>query len=271
MNLDFGKAITYVTREPNYIVKILIGGGIIFLGFLFSTIISIVGGVGTIFSASTTGTVSTGGALISLMSSLVATIIGAIATIPILGYGVQVMRNLIGGAQAVTPEWNDFGQLAADGAKAWVCWAAVLLPGYLLSFLGRLPATFAPTNTGLSFITLCTSCLALPLFFLSSMVLPIVMARYATTGDIRQTLNVSAIMATLQANPSTYALLALGTFGIYLVATIIGAVACLIGIPFAIFFAYLVAFHLYGQAHVAAQGGTLQPNYGNAPYGQRPF
>lgn len=266
MNLDFGKAISYVPQEPNYIVKILIGGGILFAGFVISAIISIIGGVGAAFTASSSTTVSTGAAMVSLTLSLVATLIGALATIPILGYGVQVMRNLIAGYQTVTPEWNNFGQLAADGAKAWVCWVAVLLPGYLLSFVGQI------TNAvGVGLIGICASCLALPLYFLAGMVQPIVMARYATTGDIGQTLNISAIMATLQANPGTYALLALGSFGIYLAATIIGAVACLIGIPFAIFFAYLVTFHLYGQAHLASQGGSLQPNYGNTPYGQRPF
>ena len=271
MNLDFGKAFTYVTQEPNYIVKILIGGGILFVGFLISTIIGIVGGIGAIFTASSSATVSAGASVVSLVLSLVSTAIAAAALIPILGYGVQVMRNVIAGYPSVTPEWNDFGQLAADGAKAWVCWIAVLLPGYLLSFLGRFPAALAPNSAAVGLVSLCTSCLALPLFFLAAMVQPIVMARYASTGNIGQTLDVAAIRATVQANPGMYALLALATFGIYLAGGIIGAVACLIGIPFAIFFAYLVIFHLYAQAHVSSQGGSLQPNYGNTPYGQRPF
>jgi hypothetical protein len=179
---------------------------------------------------------------------------------------------VIAGYPTVTPEWNNFGQLATDGARAWVCWIAVLLPAYVLSFVGRFPAALAPSSAAVGLVALCTTCLALPLFFLAFMVQPIVMARYAATGSIGQTLNVSEIMATLRSNVGLYALLAVGTLGIYLAAGVIGAVACLIGIPFAIFFAYLAIFHLYAQAHVASQGGSLQPNYGGAPYGgQRPF
>ena len=34
MNLDIGKAFTYVTEDPKWVSKVLIGGGLIIAGFL---------------------------------------------------------------------------------------------------------------------------------------------------------------------------------------------------------------------------------------------
>jgi hypothetical protein len=269
MGLNFEQAISYLWREPNYIVKILIGGGIILVGFLVNVMIGLVGGAGSLFAS--VGVGSTGGAsAISFAAGLAGTVVSALFLIPILGYGVQVMRNVMNGYQAVTPEWSDFSQLATDGAKAWVCYAVLFLPAFLLSQFGSL---LGVVNSSAGLIGACASCLALPLGFLALVLMPAVFGRYAATGDIAQSLNFSAVFATVQQNPGLYLLLAVVQIGIFIAGAIVGAIACLIGIPFAFFIAYLVQFHLYGQAQLIAQGGTSQPAYGaNTPYGgPRPF
>jgi hypothetical protein len=52
MSIDIGRALTYVRDDPNFLVKILIGGALVFGGFIVSAVISLIfgliGGGGTI-------------------------------------------------------------------------------------------------------------------------------------------------------------------------------------------------------------------------------
>jgi hypothetical protein len=226
----------------------------------------------TILAFSTGGSTAatTGASLLSYFLGIISTIITSLIFIPISGYAVQVTSNVINGQQQPLPEWNDFGQFLTDGAKLWVCTFALSVPGYVILYGSQLPAAAAPLNTSLGLVTLCGACLAIPLLILAGVLNPIVFGRYATTRDIRQTLDVAAIFATLRANVGMYLLIAVALFGIALGAIFLSAFTCFIGLPFAIFFVMLVSAHLSGQAHVISQGGTMQPAYGS-PYGGPPY
>jgi len=274
VNLDFGRAFTYVTQEANYIVKILIGGGILFAGFAVSLLLELVFSI--IIAGRAFGTfgggyyfLTTGESVGLYLLSIVVALITAIIFIPILGYQVQVMRNTITGQQPTLPEWSDFSQFFTDGVKLWVCMLVVSLPLIVINFGSRLPAAFSPYSTSLGLFSLCGACLALPLSFLVALIAPIIYGRYAATRDIAQTLNFSAIFATLQANLSMYLILAVAQFGIAIVAGIVSAFTCFLGLPFIAFYIGLVGAHLYGQAHLIAHGGA-QPAYGS-PYGGPPY
>jgi hypothetical protein len=270
MSVDFGKAINFVTQEPNWVVKVLIGGLITFLGLAVIITLSIIGGIGSILSTGGSGTVTSGAAATSFILSIVASVIGAIIFLPINGYMVSVTRNVINGQTPTTPDWSNFGNLTIDGAKVWVCTFVVTLPGLLLSYGGRIPTLISPASTSAALISTCGSCLSLPLFFFSGMIAAIVIARYATTGDIGRTLNFSEIFATLRANLGMYALITIALVGLAIPAVILGFITCGIGLPFLTFFLILVSGHLYGQAHLISQGGTMQPAYGT-PYGGDPY
>jgi len=276
MNLDIGRAITYVRDDPNFLVKILIGGGLVFGGFFISAaisaIFSIVTGGGAFAAYSFGGTsaaVSSGVSLVAFFLNIISTIITSLVFIPIIGYGVQVVRNVITGQQPTLPEWSDFGLFFTDGAKMWVCSLALTAPAYIVLYGSRLPSAAAPTATGLGLVAGCGACLALPLFLLAGLLTPIVTGRYATTRDIAQTLNVSAILETLRANIGMYFMYVLVMFGLGLAGVFVSAFTCFIGLPFAFFFLSLVSAHLSGQAHVISQGGSMQPAYGS-PYGNPP-
>jgi Protein of unknown function (DUF4013) len=276
VNLAFGRAFTYVTQEANYIVKILIGGGIIFAGFAVSLLLELVFSIiiagrafGT-FGGSRFYILTTGESVGLYLLSIIVALIAAIIFIPIVGYQVQVMRNTITGQQPTLPEWADFSQFFTDGVKLWLCMLVVSLPLIVINFGSRLPAAFSPYSTSLGLFSLCGACLALPLSFLVALIAPIVYGRYAATRDIAQTLNFSAIFATLQANLSMYLILGVAQFGIAIVAGIVSAFTCFLGLPFIAFYIGLVGAHLYGQAHLIAQGGTAPPAY-NAPYGGPPY
>jgi hypothetical protein len=287
MNVDIGRAITFPTQDPNWVVKFLIGGAITFAALLVSVIISVIfgiigggSGLALAFSVGSDSTAaSSGSSLIAYFLNIISTVITSLIFIPASGYAVQVTRNVISGQEPTLPAWDNFGQFITDGAKLWVCTFAASLPAYLLLWGGQLPSAAAPLNTSLGFVALCGTCLALPLFLLAGLVTPIIYGRYATTHDIRQTLDVGAILSTLRANLGMYFLIAIATFGIALGAILLSAFTCFLGLPFALFFIVLVSAHLAGQAHVIAQGGAMQqPAYGTpygggpGPYGgQRPF
>jgi hypothetical protein len=282
MSLDIGRAITFVSQEANTVVKILIGGALVFLGFSISIgislVFSLIGG-GSAFAlamAGDTATASTGASLITYFLGLVAAFIGSAALIPVSGYAVQVTRNVITGQPNLLPDWSNFGEFVTEGAKLWVCTFIVSLPAGIVYYGSQFPAAAAPSNTSLGFVTLCGACLAFPLLILSGLLSPIVYGRYAMTRDIRQTLNFSEMFATLRANLGTYFLILVALIGLLLAGVFLSAFTCFIALPFAFFFWMLISAHLAGQAHLISQGGAVQPAYGSpygtSPYGeQRPF
>ena len=88
--MDVGRAFTYVTEDPAWVKKLLIGGCIL----LASTILSIV-------------------------------IIGLVGFCLLLGYYVEVIRRVNAGVPSPLPDWDDLGSyisrgfVAAVGAIVW--------------------------------------------------------------------------------------------------------------------------------------------------------
>ncbi len=76
--MDIGRAFTFVGDDPKWVQKLLIGGGLFLLGYLTSIIL-----------------------------------IGIPIFLIVLGYLVQVTRNVIGGQDRPLPEWNDWGACCA--------------------------------------------------------------------------------------------------------------------------------------------------------------
>jgi hypothetical protein len=239
MNLDIGKAFTFATEDPKWITKILIGGGLILAGVI--------------------------------------TLIGWIFTGPVvLGYLVQLTRNVIAGNPQPLPEWDNWGERWVDGFKSWVVSIVYALPIIVVYAVFQLPALVlnatsqngaTAAGTGLSLIG---SCLNFFLGIAVAMIMPIAIARYASTSDIGSGLQFGAVFATLRQNIGMYVIIALlSSFGIGLLASL-GLILCFVGVFFTAFYGTLVQYHLYGQAHRISQGAQ-SGGYGQ-PYGQaQPF
>jgi hypothetical protein len=241
MNLDIGKAFTFVGEDPNWLRKVGIGGAMVLAAYIaFFTIIG-----------------------------------GFVVYAIILGYMIVFLRNVMAGHPQPLPEWDDWGNRMADGFKAMVVtivyglpaivvYAIFILPSILLSITG---------NRGAGALGGGLFCLGFVLFIftvlLSSLLMPIGLSRYAATGNLGEAFKVGEVIATFRQNLGQYVIIALiAAFAVPFVASI-GAIACGVGALFTGFYAYLVLFHLYGQAHRVAQGG-MQPNYGS-PYGGPPY
>lgn len=233
--MDIGKAFTFVADDPRWVNKVLIGGGLVFLGLLAS--LTLIGGV----------------------------IVFAI----VFGYLVGLARNVIAGQERPLPEWADWGVLLRDGCKLFVVWLVLALPFILLGLLVFIPgialsASGDPDTAELGGVVAAGGyCLTFPLSMAVNFVLPLATGRYAATRSIGESLRLGELWAVLRGNGGTYLLVFLLTFFATSLVAYLGLLACGIGLPFTVFYAYLVNHHLYGQAYRGAMG--TPPGYGQPP------
>lgn len=245
MNLDIGRAFTFVSEDPNGVKKVLLGGAAViaaFIGFFFFIIPGL----------------------------LVAAIIS--------GYLVLFCRNVINGDQYPLPEWTDFGTKMSEGFKAIVVSIVYALPLIAVSIIFAVPQAIANSSgndgaaaAGLG-ISLLGNCLSFLLQIATAVVIPAAIGRFAASGgNIGAALQFGEVFATVRQNLGTYVVIALMTTFVGGLIAGLGIIACGIGIAFTSFYAQVMGYHLYGQAHRNTQGASMQSGYGN-PYGQqRPF
>jgi hypothetical protein len=241
MNLDIGKAFTFPMEDQRWVAKLAIGGGLLLAGFI--------------------------------------TLIGWIFTVPVvLGYLVNLTRNVINGHPQPLPEWDNWGERWIEGFKAGVVAFVYYLPFGIVAFIFGIPGGVlqASSNSGLAALGATLSlavnvCIAPLLGFLLAIILPVVIARYAVAGNMGDAFKFGEIVATVRQNIGTYFIVALLSTIVAWVLGGIGLIACLVGAFFTTFYAYLMTYHLYGQAYRNTQGATF--GYSQPPmYGEpRPF
>lgn len=241
-DMDIGKAFTYAFEDPRWVQKVLIGAGLVFVAFLTSIIL-----------------------------------VGIVLWIIVLGYLVQLARNVIANEQYPLPEWDDWGGFLTEGAKALVVAIVILLPLIVLELLNVIVSVAgsvasstsssggSAAGLGLGGFGLCLTCLAILLGLACNLALPVAIGRYAATRNIAATLRFNELWAMFRANIGTYLIVWLLSIVTGLIGGI-GFIACGIGVFFTAFYSYLVNFHLYGQAYRKAQGtapsyGQPQPGY----------
>lgn len=220
--MDIGKSFTFVFDDDQWITKILIGAGILLLGFLFSWLL-----------------------LIPLI--LAFAVLG--------GYMVEITRRVIRGDANQLPEWDNWGNLLADGIKVIIIGIVYALPALVISLCIGLPAgILADEAEGLSaFLSLVSSCLNILWSILISILLPAAIAFYAARNDLSAAFRFGEVIAFVRKFLSTYLI----TFVMSWVASLIGglgSVVCGVGALVTLPYSYMVMGHLYGQAYAASQG-----------------
>lgn len=240
MNLDIGKAFTFVTEDQKWVAKLAIGGGLLLAGFI--------------------------------------TLIGWVFTVPVvLGYLVHLARNVIAGNPQPMPEWDNWGERWIIGFKSWVISLVYALPAVIVSLLFTVPSSILSnsSNNGAAaaggLIGLVGSCLNFLLSIVVAIILPAAIGRFAATGNLAEGFKFAEVFATVRQNIGMYVIIALFSTIVASILTGIGLIVCLIGAAFTGFYAYLMSYHLYGQAYRSTQGTSI--GYGQPPlYGEpRPF
>ncbi|MGB3715465.1 MAG: DUF4013 domain-containing protein [Candidatus Promineifilaceae bacterium] len=154
--MEIGKAFTFITSEDNWIKKIGIG------------------------------------AVVALFSGL----IPIIPTMLIMGYGIQVGKNVLRGDEHPLPEWEEWGQLFMDGAVVWIVTFIYALPlmilGLCMTFLWLPVITEAADSgefvfggiSGVATGGIAVLCCLLFLYFLVFIALvPAIYVQYIRTGE----------------------------------------------------------------------------------------
>lgn len=211
MNIE--RAITFVTDDPDWIKKILIGG------------------------------------LISLIP---------IVNFAMIGYVVELMRRVAEDHAEPLPDWGeDFGMYFTDGLKVFVgiliyeLPVFVLLGCYLIAMfaLGGFDENLnAQSGEGL-FVggMFAFQCLMFIYALLMGIVMPAATIQFAKHGTIGSMLQFGEIFRLIRANLTDYIIMLVVYVGVAYVIAPLGIIACLVGVIFTSWWAYLVFGHLMGQ------------------------
>ena len=218
--MDIGRSFTYITEDQEWVRKLLIGALI--------TLIPVVG----MFYA--------------------------------FGYMIEIIRNTIQGREIPLPDpMEEFGGKIAKGLMMWVISFIYALPIIVLVFCSQtgavLPAVAQDMDVEILSIIMfsfmgCFGCLTLLYGIFMSLITPYAFAMYAESGQFGDAFKFAKIFDMLKKNlgPTFIALLIIWL--VSFVASLVGTIACGIGLIFAIFYAQMVMGFLYGSLYKQARG-----------------
>jgi hypothetical protein len=214
--MDFGKAFTFTFDDPDWIKKVLIGGVV--------TLVPIVN-----FAAT--------------------------------GYSLEVTKRVINGEPRLLPEWDDFGGKFVKGLLVFVIGFVYALPILLLVCLMQggmmlLGGAAGSSRSGsdaaggaIGILSACFGCLIFLYSLFLGLVLPAAIGNYAARGELGAAFRFADIASLVQKNIGAYLMVLLIEIAGGLVASLIGSIACGIGLIFTAFWAMLVNGHATGQAY----------------------
>jgi len=197
---------------------------------------------------------------LALASVLCLTVIGVI---PVLGWGLEVIKRVIKEDPEPLPNWSEFGQYFVKGLLVLLVGFVYSLPVILVgscnagagALLGNTGEDFATPLIWI--LTSCLSCLYVLYGLGVSLVLPAALGHYAASGQFGSVFKLGEIFRIVKNNLGNYGLVFLGMLLSYIIAPL-GTVACGIGVAVTTAYAILFNSHLMGQAYrIAVPGGEL--------------
>jgi hypothetical protein len=229
--MNYGRAFTYVTEDPQWIQKVGIAALIL--------------------------------------------IIPILGQIIVLGWALEVTRHIINGEPEVLPDWNNFGDFLGKGFQAFVIAFAYSLPVVLVSscFQGLNSVLLNSNNdqaqaigTAIGVVGICVSCISILYDIALGLVLPAALGNFAATGQLSSGFRFNEVFGLVRSAPGPYVIVFLLSIVTSLIS-LIGLVACVIGVLVTAAYAVTVNAHLWGQAYKAAKSmsGSLPPMAPAAP------
>jgi len=222
--MDFGKAFTFMFEDPNWLSKLGIGTLVILVGMILSPVL-----------------------------------IGLVAVFIVMGYGLDVVRNVLDGKQYPLPEWEDWSGFLVRGFKvfgAFLIWSLPFIVAMLPLGIGSAMASSeseAANIIGGLFIA-CGACLSVLYGLFLLLISPAIYIRLARSDRFDAAFDVGKLWAITRdnlANVIVAILLIIVAGVIAVIVAGVGVVAIVVGllvtVPFASFWSTLVEMHLYGQ------------------------
>jgi hypothetical protein len=238
--MEIGKAFSYVFEDPEWIKKVLVGGGILFVGFLFCWLIGIP---------------------LLLAGALV------------FGYTLTVTKNVAEGNPTPLPQWSDMGAMFKKGLFGIIGYIIYFSPVILLSccvgivsaggssLAGGSSSSSSSTSIAgvIGIVAACLNCLVSLLSLVLSLTAYAPTTRFAMSeNQLSLFWDFRGTMDFITKNLSNYIIAVL----VAMVAGIVGSlgiILCGIGLPFTIFWSYLVGAFLFGQVWRVSQGQAPMP------------
>jgi hypothetical protein len=219
--MDIGKAFTFVFEDDDWIVKVLIGIGILVAGVVLFWLV----------------------------------IPAILAAILLSGYSLEITRRVIRGDAEVLPAWDDWGQLLIDGLQVIVIGVVYALPMIIVGFCVGAPLQWmAEGSEGASaFFGLALSCFNFFWGIILSLTLPAAIGKFAAEGELASAFRFGEVLGMVRDNLTTYVITAVMVWVTAIISGL-GLVFCLIGVFFTGVYTELVNGHLYGQAYLEATG-----------------
>ncbi|GAB4556671.1 MAG: hypothetical protein Kow0047_00390 [Anaerolineae bacterium] len=214
--MEVGKAFTFAFEDPRWVTKILVGGLVTLAAMLLSPII-----------------------------------IGLFFTFVLYGYGLELMKNVRDDVPNPLPEWENWGDRAVRGLKLVVVFFIWLLPAIVLSVFMTILSVVAGNNGELegaaALLSLCASCITFLWSLVVALFSPAILIRFAEHDTIGSGFAIGEIWALTRAHLGDIIVALLVSMVALIVASIVGALLCGIGLLFTWFWGSLVEFHLFGQ------------------------
>lgn len=222
--MDFGKALTFMFQDPNWVAKLGIGILVTLAGIVFSPVL-----------------------------------IGFVAVFVLTGYTIDVVRNVLDGKEYPLPDWQDWSGFLTRGLKLFGVMIILALPFIPIMIpFGIGSALASSENQAVNVIGVLFMVFGFGLALLYGLFLvliqPAIYVRLARTDRFAAALDVGRLWGFTVANIGNVIIALLLTIVTGLIAAIIsplGLLAFIIGvlvtILFASFWQMLVQAHLYGQ------------------------
>jgi hypothetical protein len=221
--MDIGKSFSFVFKDDEWIVKLLIAAGILAAGILLSWLI------------------------------IPAFLAGFLLT----GYGVEVTRRVMRGDAQTLPAWDDWGKLFTDGLMVWIIGLVYALPLIAFGLCLGTPIGFMSEDTAVaSLLGSWLGCLNLLWGIVMSFLLPPAIALYVKEDDLGAAFRFGEILALVRDNFTIYLVTVLMSWVAYVVGWL-GVIACGVGWLLTAPYAVFVTGHLYGQAFAEVSGQAV--------------
>jgi hypothetical protein len=223
--MEISKSISFITEDPRWQQKLLIGTGVVIASLVLSVIL-----------------------------------VGIVGFLILAGYCIRLLQNVRDGQTYPLPEWDQWGEDLARGFKlivATLVWSLPVLILIIPTAIGN--ALASSNNEGAQFIgamlSICSTCLTLIYGLLLAVVTPGISIAFARDEQITSALQFREILAWTQANIGQVLVVTLvyiaASIVLSIVGSIVGVLLCVVGliitIPLATLLTSLFQYHLYGQ------------------------
>jgi len=222
--MDFGKALTFMFQDPNWVAKLGIGILVTLAGIVFSPVL-----------------------------------IGLAAVFVLTGYTIDVVRNVLDGKEYPLPEWQDWSGFLFRGLKLFgviIVLALPFIPIMIPFGLGNFLASSENQAVNVIGVLFTVFGFGLALLYGLFLVLiqPAIYVRLARTDRFAAALDVGKLWGFTVANIGNVIIALLLTMVAGLIAAIIAPlgllvfiIGVLVTVLFASFWQTLVQVHLFGQ------------------------